>query len=190
MGLTRRLPQALPRLSMLTNLKSVAEKQEVMNRELVQSLGGIPSGFSHILPTDVEGGVDAAIGKETDGWVSSRHRHHLNVTGTPGVVEATSAQGGGPGVSLNGHTHRLDLLEQKGDLVAFDGTNPVRLASPAGDDGLVLTRDITAATGLAWKTGSGGGGGSTGPEESNDDFVLRQSIEAYALRDVVARNYR
>ena len=185
MGLTRRLPRALPRLSKLTNLKRIAEEQEQFNRDLVNSLGGIPSGFSHRLPTDVEAGPEAAIGKETDGWVSARHRHHLNTTGVPGGVADESAQGAGPGVSLSGHTHRLTLLTQKGDLVGFDGADPVRIP-PTADEGAVLTRKAAAPAGVEWVV-SGGGSSS---EEKIEDFVLRQSIEAYALRDVVARNYR
>jgi hypothetical protein len=51
----------------------------------------------------------------------------------------------------------VEPLTTKGDLYAFS-TESTRL--PIGANGLVLTADSSAATGLAWALGGGGGGGS------------------------------
>lgn len=51
-----------------------------------------------------------------------------------------------------------DPLTTKGDLVGF-GTATTRI--PVGSDGEVLTADSTAAEGVAWAAPSGGGGGAS-----------------------------
>jgi hypothetical protein len=104
---TRRLPREGPRLSALSNLRRVSEAQELFNRELLEIINGVPTGFYEQLPQVIEGGAAASAGAEGDGWSAGRHRHALNTTGVPGDATGTiSAQGAGPGVSLSGHTHR------------------------------------------------------------------------------------
>jgi hypothetical protein len=77
------------------------------------------------------------------------HVHNVDTTGTPGTVGATSAQGTGTGLARTNHTHRLGLLTAKGDLIGFNGTNPVVVT--VGANGLVLMADSTAASGWSWK---------------------------------------
>lgn len=71
----------------------------------------------------------------------------LNVTGTVAIAN------GGTGQTAK--TAAFDALSPnstKGDLVAHDGTNNIRL--PAGSDGKILVADSTQASGLKWGDGS------------------------------------
>lgn len=52
----------------------------------------------------------------------------------------------------------ISPLTTKGDVLGHDGTNNVRL--PIGADTYVLTADSSAATGMSWQPGSGGGSGT------------------------------
>jgi hypothetical protein len=126
------------------------ELQEFLEKLHANITGGIPPGFNDIAPPDIEGGVSAAAGAESDGWASASHQHALDTAGTPGTVATVSAQGDGPSVSLNAHTHRLGILTTKGDLVAHNGTDPVRL--PVGTAALVLTVDAVETAGVKWST--------------------------------------
>lgn len=72
----------------------------------------------------------------------------LNVTGTVAIAN------GGTGQTAK--TAAFDALSPnstKGDLVAHDGTNNIRL--PAGSDGKILVADSTQASGLKWGDSSG-----------------------------------
>ncbi len=101
-------------------------------------------------PTDVTAGVAADPGT-TYGVVapaSDDHVHGIDTDGTPGTVGNASAQGGGPGLAIVDHTHRLGIVGTKGDLLASDGTNPV--AVTVGANGTVLMADSAQASGVAW----------------------------------------
>ena len=105
---TRRLPREVPRLSLMSNLREVATKTEAFLRDILETLTGMPSGFSEDPPTEVQGGTAGSPGLEGDGWSGGGHVHHLNTTGVPGdAVAGPSVQGAGPGVSLSGHTHHM-----------------------------------------------------------------------------------
>lgn len=77
-------------------------------------------------------------------------------------LEGTVVIGNG-GTGQTTKTAAFDALSPattKGDLIAFDGTDNVRLG--VGTNDYVLTADSTTATGLAWKAASDGGGITTG----------------------------
>jgi hypothetical protein len=57
----------------------------------------------------------------------------------------------------------------KGDLIAYDGTDNVRL--PVGTNGYVLTADSTATSGVAWAAG-GGGSSSQRPKALLDTWMI------------------
>jgi hypothetical protein len=84
-----------------------------------------------------------------------------NTTGTASNVTGTVSIGNG-GTGQTTKTAAFDALSPattKGDLIAYDGTDNIRI--PVGTDTYVLTADSTQASGLAWAAGGGGGGGLT-----------------------------
>lgn len=79
-----------------------------------------------------------------------------NTTGTASNVTGTVAIANG-GTGQTTQTAAFDALSPlttKGDLIAHNGTNDVRLA--VGTNGYVLTADSTAASGVAWAAATGG----------------------------------
>ena len=84
----------------------------------------------------------------------------VNVAGALALTTALGIANGGTGQT--GKTAAFDALSPtttKGDLIAYDGTDNIRI--PVGTDTYVLTADSTQASGLAWAAGGGGGGGLT-----------------------------
>ena len=80
-----------------------------------------------------------------------------NTTGTASNVTGTVAIANG-GTGQTSQTAAFDALAPtttKGDLIAHDGTDNIRLA--VGTNGYVLTADSTAASGVAWAAAGGGG---------------------------------
>lgn len=78
---------------------------------------------------------------------------NLNTDKLEGTVAIASG-----GTGQTDKTAAFDALSPastKGDLIAFNGTDNVRLG--VGTNDYVLTADSTTATGLAWKAASGGG---------------------------------
>jgi hypothetical protein len=95
-----------------------------------------------------------------------------NTTGTASNVTGTVAIGNG-GTGQTTATAAFDALSPlttKGDLIAYDGTDGVRL--PVGTNGYVLTADSTAASGVAWAAGGGGGGGVTASNDTSTSTNL------------------
>ena len=86
-----------------------------------------------------------------------------NTTGTASNVTGTVAiANGGTGQTTKlAAFDALSPASTKGDLIAFDGTDNVRL--PVGADGLVLQADSTQTTGLKWAAA-----GSSGATITND----------------------
>jgi hypothetical protein len=68
--------------------------------------------------------------------------------GTPTEVGTVSDAGVGPAPALDDHSHRFGILTAKGDLLTFDGTDPVAL--PAGSDGQLLSLASGALTWQKW----------------------------------------
>lgn len=81
-----------------------------------------------------------------------------NIAGNAANVTGTVAIGNG-GTGQTSKTNAFDALSPtttKGDLIAYDGTDNIRI--PVGTDTYVLTADSTQASGLAWAAGGSGGG--------------------------------
>lgn len=186
---TTRLSETAPRIVGRAPSDYAQELQEFLEKLLYKAVGGIPAGFNETIPTTVEGGVAASAGSESDGWAAGLHQHDLNADGVPGGVAAVSAQGAGPGVSLNPHTHRLTLLTAKGDLLGHDGANPVR--APVGAAGYVLTADAAAASGWSWQTA--GGAPPVVVDSATLDqagIELRAAFDSLPLRQMIAVTFR
>ncbi len=151
---TRRLPREVPRLSLMSNLREVATKTEAFLRDILETLTGMPTGFSKDQPSDVQGGDAGSPGLEGDGWSGGGHVHHLNTTGLPGdVTTGAAVQGAGPGVSLSGHKHHIDpSLLGMGGVPGFPGEQ-----GDPGDAG------IPGPPGPTGSAGSAGAGGALGP---------------------------
>lgn len=69
-------------------------------------------------------------------------------TGVPVDVDVENLEGSALDFARSDHQHRLGIVTTKGDLIASDGADPVRL--PVGADGLVLMADSNEDTGLLW----------------------------------------
>lgn len=109
---TRRFIGDVVRLVGRTAADYDQELQEWIEKITRQVEGGIPGGFNEVDPTVVDGTAVGSPGTEATGWAAADHQHALDASGTPGIAgAATSAQGAGPGVSLSGHTHALELTD-------------------------------------------------------------------------------
>lgn len=82
----------------------------------------------------------------------------LNVTTLTGLP-LPIANGGTANTTATAAFNALDPLTTKGDLIAHNGTDSMRVA--VGASGFVLTADSTASTGVAWLAAAAGSGGTT-----------------------------
>jgi hypothetical protein len=98
-----------------------------------------------------------------------------NTTGTASNVTGTVAiANGGTGQTTKiAAFDALSPASTKGDLIAFDGTDNVRL--PVGADGLVLQADSTQTTGLKWAAA-----GSSGATITNDTSTSTNVYPTFA----------
>ncbi len=119
-----------------------------------------PSGYTSNTGTVTSvGGTGTVNGISLSGTVTASGS--LTLGGTLSGVSLTSQVTGTLPIANGGtgqttQTAAFDALAPtttKGDLVAHDGTDNVRLA--VGTNGYVLTADSTAATGVAWAASSG-----------------------------------
>ena len=116
------------------------------------------------------GGTGTVNGISLSGTVTSSG--NLTLGGTlSGVSLTTQVSGTLPiangGTGQTTATAAFDALAPtttKGDLIASDGTDNVRV--PVGTNGYVLTADSTAASGVAWAAGGGGGSVSVSNDTS------------------------
>lgn len=162
MSVGRRIVPAVPPLAGidLKDPRDVEKLQESLRAlqdflEVVRDAldDGTPAGAATGaagLPTTVDGTTAADAGS-LETWSRSDHQHDADVTGTPGGVAATSAQGSGSGLARTDHSHRLTLMSVKGDLAGHNGTDPIRVAVGA-TDGHVLTVDASAAAGVSYQS--------------------------------------
>jgi hypothetical protein len=101
-------------------------------------------------PAMIQAG-DAADPGTTSGVTTAAledHVHPVDISGTPGVIGDTSAQGVGTGLAATDHTHRMGIVSAKGDILSSNGTNPVAVS--IGSDGQVATADAASAAGWKW----------------------------------------
>lgn len=110
---------------------------------------GLPPGFGDVAATDVSGDSVPSAGTEGSGWAAADHEHDLETAGLPGnVTAAASTQGGGPGVSLSGHTHGLDDAAVTYAKIQ-DVTAASRLLGRGSAAGSGDVQEITLSAGLA-----------------------------------------
>lgn len=83
----------------------------------------------------------------------------------------TIAQGGTGQTTATAAFNALDPLTAKGDVLAHDGTNSIRLA--VGSNGLCLKADSAQTSGLAWGTCGSGTGDVVGPASATDNAIVR-----------------
>ena len=102
---------------------------------------------------------DAAAGGTSVKVARADHQHTFTAptTGYPVDVDSTEVDGTAATPARSDHRHRLGIATTKGDVLAHNGTNVIRLA--VGSDTQVLTADSTQATGVKWATP----GASSGP---------------------------
>jgi hypothetical protein len=116
------------------------------------------------------GGTGTVNGISLSGTVTSSG--NLTLGGTLSGVDLTTqvtgtlpiANGGTGQTTQTAAFDALSPLTTKGDLIANNGTNDVRV--PVGTNGYVLTADSTAASGVAWAAGGGGGSVSVSNDTS------------------------
>jgi hypothetical protein len=118
--------------------------------EIFQKLIDSTSGLNRTPgnPTEIQAKDVADPGTPSKAPALEDHVHPVDISGTPGVVGGLSAQGTGTGLAVTDHTHRIGVLTYKGDVLGFDGSNPVAVS--VGKDGQALTADSTAASGVSW----------------------------------------
>jgi hypothetical protein len=115
-------------------------------RKLLDSTSGLNRAPGD--PSEIQAGVAADPGTLSKAPALEDHVHPVDVSGTPGDVGATNAQGTGPGLARTDHTHRIGLLTHKGDVLGFDGANPVAVA--IGANGQSPVADSTQSAGWKW----------------------------------------
>jgi hypothetical protein len=101
-------------------------------------------------------GLGTAATSNTGDFAAASHVH----SGSDITSGSVAIANGGTGQTTQ--TAAFDALSPtttKGDIVAHDGTDNIRLAV-GGTNGHVLTVDSTTATGLRWAAASGTGGGT------------------------------
>ena len=118
--------------------------------EIFQRLLDSTSGLNRAPgnPSEIQAGVASDPGTLAKAPALEDHVHPVDVSGTPGDVGTTNAQGTGPGLARTDHTHRLGILGAKGDVLGFNGTDPV--AVPIGSNGQVPVADSAQASGWKW----------------------------------------
>jgi hypothetical protein len=95
-------------LRIASELNAVVSRLNALSQDNRDQVGA-PSQGRPDTPTTVDGDVEADVGTGPAPAYDD-HQHPLDTDGSPGVVGGSAAQGAGPGVSLNGHTHDLTNL--------------------------------------------------------------------------------
>lgn len=97
---------------------------------------------------------------------------------TAGVSGTLPVANGGTGQSTQTAAFdALDPLTTKGDVIAHNGTNSIRL--PVGSNDQVLTADSTAAAGVKW--GAGGAGGLSNFTEAKNTTSPNATVPVVSL---------
>jgi hypothetical protein len=112
----------------------------------------MPGRFPGKIPRIVERKWEVGLQREVQEFFAGLSDGMVNLQLTPGVpanVGASEDPGIGPAVALEDHTHRLNIVSNKGDILISDGDDPA--AFPVGGDGQILSADSNAASGLNWQ---------------------------------------
>lgn len=124
----------------------------ITNAGAIGTTSGLP------VKTGTSGVLEAgAFGTSAGQFAEGNHTH----SGSDITSGSVAIANGGTGQTTK--TAAFDALSPattKGDIIAYDGTDNIRLAV-GGTNGHVLTVDSTTATGLKWAAASGGGSGGT-----------------------------
>jgi hypothetical protein len=95
-------------LRLAAELNAVVSRLNALSQDNRDQVGA-PRYGNPDTPTTLDGDSAADVGTGP-AQAYDDHQHALDTDGTPGAVGLTAAQGAGPGVSLNGHTHDLTRL--------------------------------------------------------------------------------
>ena len=158
---------------------------------LTHMVGGSDQFPAPDVPLAVLAGGTAAVGSGP-GFMRSDARLVGGVAAPANPTGTAAAVGSASTFLRSDSTTKQGIVTTKGDILGHS-TVPARI--PVGTNGQVLTADSTAALGVRWSASSGGGGGSLSPVDGSGvdrlkDHLVRQSIESYALRNVLATTFR
>lgn len=203
----RRLPSDVPRTALgkhgelgrlvaqLWDLVRTVTTGDPGIHHLTHMVGGSDQFPAPDPPSTVKAGGSAAAGSGP-GFMRADAQLIVGTAVPANPTGAAAAAGVASTVLRSDATIQQGIVSAKGDLLGFT-TVPAKI--PVGTDGHVLTADSAVAAGVKWAASSGGGGGGGGSGlspvdgsnvDSLENHLVRQSIESYALRNVLATTFR
>ena len=142
------------------------------------TVAGTDSILQAIQKLDGNDGTKAAKGANSD------------ITSLSGLSTALSIGQGGTGqTTATAGFKALSPQTTKGDVVAHDGTNPIRVA--AGTNGQVLVADSSQSAGVKWGLPSGYSGGAASSPSSGcpTGYIVVPGDSAYGTTDFCVMKY-